>query len=214
MPTTPIPHCVKVELRHIIDAQNVWNTFYAQCTAEPTEAEVIDMANAAITAWSGSWQALLPENAELVEVVATSLTGLDGARAVALVDPPLFGTKTSQQVALNATIAIKRNTGHRGKGRNGRVYWPALCEDQVTGDQVEAGPLAAIVTACQAMGTGIADGGPAGTVDVVAHQHGSRAGTSDPVLSYTFADDYIDSQVDRLPRHKRHKKRSNTSPPP
>lgn len=205
-PTVPIPHCVKVELRHLADGQSVYNTFYAQCPVEPNFAECEDMANAAVTAWAANWQAHLPTTIELAEVVATTLTGLTSPRADVQVTPPLVGTNIGAALPLNVTLAIKRATGNRGKGRNGRIYWPCLMEGQVSQDRVDVTEVDVIATAVQAMGTAIANGGPAGTEDVVAHQHGSLAGTSTRVQSYLASDNYVDSQRDRLPRHKKHKR--------
>lgn len=203
---TPIPHCVKVELRHICDGQSVYNTFYAQCEAEPTIPELEDMCSGAEDAWVANWQAKLTSDISLFEITATSLTGLDAGRVVRSVDPPQQGTKDDQPLPLNATVAIKRSTGHRGRGRNGRIFWPHLSKNQVDGDTVVGTDLSGLVTAAQAMGTGIAAAGPAGTTDVVAHQFGTHAGTSDVVLSYVAADNYVDTQKDRLPRHKAKRK--------
>lgn len=206
MPLTPVPHCVKTEIRHIIDAQNVYVTYFTQLTAEPDATELEAMANAAETSWGTHWQPLLTTAAQLVEIVCTSLTGLTGARVSHLVDPPLAGSVPGNYLPLNSTLAIKKNTGNRGKGRNGRIYWPQLTETNVTGDLADPVYVALLVTAAHDMGTDIALGAPAGADDVVAHQHGAHAGTSDPIISYVASDNYIDSQRDRLPRHKRKKK--------
>lgn len=213
MALTPVPHCVKVELRHLIDGQNVWNTFYAQCPSEPDATEIEEMLLAAQTYWHANWASEFGAGVTLQEIVGTSLTSLDGARVVLSVSPPDVGTNIADVLPLNATIAIKRSVGHRGKGRSGRVYWPQLREDQVSGDRVNGTELDGIVNKCEGMGAAIAGAGPDITLDCVAHQSGSHAGTSEPIITYSASDDYIDSQRDRLPRHKRHKKPRTPSVP-
>lgn len=208
MAVTPVPKCIQVNFNMLADGQLVENTFYVQCTDEPTGSDIQTVLEAGIAQWITSFQPLLPLTCGLFEVVGVSLTGLGGARAIAQVNPPEDGSNVSTPAPLNATLALKRSGAMRGRGLSGRIYWPQLAEGQYEGDRVTDAFIADALVAVQALSDALAAAAPAGATAVIAHKTGAHAGTSTEIAAWSAADGYIDSQRNRLPRHKRHKKPS------
>jgi hypothetical protein len=116
----------------------------------------------------------------------------------------------------NVTIALKLVIGERGRGKSGRLYWIGLTEDQCVGDTVETSTATALEAAGEALRTGIeALGLPWGNLVVPHLKIGDTRptpATKSVVESIALTDNVLDSQRDRLPFHKKHKKKKSTTP--
>jgi hypothetical protein len=112
---------------------------------------------------------------------------------------------------LNVTKAIELFTGNRGRGVNGHFYWPALSEDQVAGDNIAGAAQAAMQAALQALIIAVPGTIPTAVLTVLSRWLGGvkRAnGIGRTVTSAECPNTYCDTQKNRLPGHKRKKKRT------
>lgn len=192
------------------DAQRVQNDLHFHREGGWAEGD-LSLLNTTIGDWWDTHaKVLLPEELSIVEITSTDLTSLAGSRVSLEYDSPIAGTHASPIMPLNVTLAIKLATANRGRGRNGRIFWPAFSEDQIAGDRVLTATASAIVTALNNLITEVQAADPQVTC-VVAHRIVAGAkiypGGYTPVVGFTVTDNYVDSQKDRLPFHKKHKKK-------
>jgi hypothetical protein len=204
------PKIARFELRYETPDNTLENVFYVQCTGARWVEADMDAVKAAFVAWftaSGSQQ--MSDTLGLYEVVATDLTDLNGIRKSYAVSPALLGNISSAILPLNVTWAIKASIGKRGRGITGRTYWPGLCVDQVSADQMDGGAANTIIGYMNALKVAIA-AVPNSEGLVVPHFIVGKVRppvvTADPVQGYLFSDLFLDSQRDRLPFHKKHKR--------
>jgi len=108
----------------------------------------------------------------------------------------------------NSTIAIKLDTGLRGRGRNGRVFWFGVAEEDVDIGEIHSGESDDIIAAVDQL---IVDVG-AFEDAVLCVMHTQRDNVplnpfeQSAVLRAAITDKALDSQRDRLPGHKRRKR--------
>lgn len=186
------------------------NVFHARSTAGSWDSTTLDAVEAAFVAWfSGTSYQYVNDSMSLFEMIATDLTSLSGLRRVYPISPPLDGNISADPLPANATFAVKANIGTRGRGQNGRIFWPSLSSDQVTLDQLNKTNADEIVAALNTLRTSIA---AVTGCDGLCIPHFVVAGVRPPsvgnslVTSYSYSDLYVDSQRDRLPFHKKHKR--------
>lgn len=214
MPTyQSIPDVAQFQVIYTCDSQRVQNDFYFHKEGDWAEGDLSAANVAILTEWETDWKPLLPTTIELTQVIATGLTSLSSPRIAGALAIPIAGTNVSPALPLNATIAVKLSTAVRGRGRNGRIFWPCLTEASVAGDQVGEVAGNNIIAAVLALQAAVVASG-AGITPVVVHRYLDRVkifpGTSDPIVEVMLSDNYVDSQKDRLPFHKKHKKRRVT----
>ena len=213
MPTT-WENCARFDMRYQIDGQTVENGIGVWKAAAWTEVELLDMANGIVDWWNTSMKPLLLNTVMLQDIVATDLTSIDGSRVIVPVGIP-GGSMIGEPMPLNATFAFHKAISSRGRGKSGRLFWPQLKKGDVAEDQVTSIFRDAALEALQALIPAIA-GIIADAILVVLHQAaGGDApgiGTYSHVLTFTATDSFVDSQRDRLPSHKRHKKKKVVTP--
>jgi len=109
----------------------------------------------------------------------------------------------------NATFAIKFDTGKRGRGRAGRIFYPFFSEDAVDAFSIPEPALGTLIGFFNDLITAAPAAVP-GASWVVVHRvrDGVRlpVGTTDAVLAAVATDPYLDSMKNRLPFHKRQKR--------
>ena len=151
------PKVARFELMYGIPDNQVANVFHARSTAASWDSTTMDAVEAAFLSWftTTAYQYM---NAvlNLFEIVATDLTSLSGIRKVYPISPPVDGNLTSDPLPPNATFAVKANIGTRGKGQNGRVFWPSLSSNQVTNSAVNKTNADEIQAALNTLRTSIA----------------------------------------------------------
>lgn len=206
------PKVARFELKYAIPDNGIENVFHARSTAGTWDATTMDAVEAAFVAWfSTTAYQYLSNQLGLIEVIATDLTSLSGIRRVYPIEPALNGNISSGYLPANVTFAVKANIGTRGRGQNGRVYWATLCDDQVSFQTVNKTNADEIVAALNTLRTDIAS---VTGCDGLCIPHFVVGGVRPPsvgnslVTSFSYSDLYIDSQRDRLPFHKKHKKKA------
>lgn len=205
------PGIARVELRYAIPENNIENVFYARTTSLGLWSQAdMDALEAAFVTWFTTYGSNYMSNElSLTTVLITDLTSLSGIRKTYPIEPPLIGNEGAGYLPANVTFALKAGTGKRGRGTNGRMFWPGLCTSQVSLEQMQKVQADDIVVALGHLVAAIAAvPGCAGLCVPHFVVGGVRPPVvqSDLIVAYTYSDLYLDSQRDRLPFHKKHKR--------
>lgn len=210
MPHQDVPSVVKAEVNFKDDFTTMMNVFYFHAVNAITEA-LLDALFATLTDWLTTyWAPIASDRIHAYEITLTDLSSLAGRRKTYPIEPDIRGGLNEEPMPANSTVAIKASVGHRGRGKNGRVFWIGLTETQVTGDTLTGGFGTTVTTAMNGLITLIQ--GVSG-FDHVVVPHFVVGGIRppvvgyEPVTQYQLSDNFVDSQRDRLPNHKRHKRR-------
>jgi hypothetical protein len=169
----------------------------------------------AFATWRDSDAApLQSDQLNLNQIIATDLTSLDGRRFVLNLDN-LPGELVSPAMPNNVTIAFKADSGKRGRGVNGRTFVVGLTEDQCAGDTCVSATAVDWITALNNL-IGVVAALTGSPELVVLHRIVDGVilteQTWDAIQTYSGADIYLDSQRDRLPGHKKHKRTTPSVP--
>lgn len=208
MPYIPAPGVAKVTLTYEVDNQKLQNTFHV---AKVGEWSALDLAslNDIFLAWeAGDGNNLRAAAAVLREVRSIDLTTEDGAYSIADLGSGSPGLVVSEIMPANVTYAMQLATDRRGRGRQGRIFVIGLAESQCVGNNIAPGSR----TDLNAGYTALMDAVEAGSEGVLAVLHSVVGGlpvnpkTWTPVQAILGSDSTLDSQVNRLPNHKRHKR--------
>jgi hypothetical protein len=205
-----ITQVVKCELQFASQNNNAENVLHAHYTGVLVGAH-LDALNAIIQTWLADiWASTASIRWSAVQIVLTDQNSLNGPRRSYPIEPTIDGTDGGVAMPANATLAVKADTGTRGRGKNGRLYWIGLTDTVVTGSSVNAAYANSLATGLDALNTAVAATAPF-TGLVVPHLvvGGIRppVATSSPIVGFAITDFTVDSQRDRLPGHKRHKRR-------
>jgi hypothetical protein len=205
------PGIARFELKMRVPDNIIENVFHVRKTSLGlwTEAE-LDAAKAAFVTWFTTYYSTrLSDQLGLFEIVATDLTSLFGIRKVYGVSPALLGGLTGEYLPANVTFALKASIAKRGRGTSGRIFWASIVDSQIVNQQLDSteaglfiGIMGQLITAMAALA------GMDGLVVphfMVGGAHPPSV-TADKVVSYSYSDLWLDSQRDRLPAHKKHKK--------
>lgn len=200
MPAPVAPGIVAMEAIWTIDGQLVENTFHYKPTVAITPTLLQSMANNYIQ-WASANYGMWSTQTGLVRVQLRDLSSATGIVYEEQPVPPVTGHSAGIPLSNNCAIAIKRQSGLRGRANRGRVYHFGLTEDFMQsfntlsvsqGNTFVAaydGLLSSMATTCSAP-------------EVILHR---ATGTSTPVQNYVLSDNTIDSQRRRLPGHNRHR---------
>lgn len=206
----PCPGIAQVTLHFAFDNQNIQNNLYFENTAL---WGVGDMAAIAAAVDPQVVAHVMPNfcaDMKYLGCVATDLTSLTTERHSTVGSISQIGTEAGESAPANTCLAISFLTGSRGKGQQGRVFMGPLPQAAVNGDVVSTvwaglmtSALDEIVTAAKAV--------KPGTQNVVLSRYLGGVKRPDGIGKLVTAiaplNFYADSQRDRLPFHKRHKRR-------
>jgi hypothetical protein len=217
MPHQDVPNTVRVEVNYAYDNNNMANVFHVRTSDVPSDTDLNTIATNMQTWLDTEWKPLAPTAISAQSIICTSLHDLSGPRRAYAISPAIAGTNTSPALPANVTLAVRANIGTRGRGRSGRTFWIGLCEDQVTNNEVNSTTATAVISAMTALNEVMADIGA--NLEGLTSPHFVVGGVRPPVvatsdvLSYSLANFVTDSQRDRLPGHKKAKKRRPTPSP-
>src|SRR6266545_2039079 len=185
------------------------NVFFVHKATAWDATTLSELVNAFVSWESDTGSAERGDQVTLVRVTATDLTSLTTDRVDAQLETPVPGQRTSPVLPSNVTLAIKKNIGSRGKGRNGRIFWIGLTEDAVEQNAILEARANLLITALAALEP-VVQAAVSGTLVGIIHTVIDGVPQPDAPFSHTqnyaITDFIVDSQRDRLPGHKRHKK--------
>jgi len=204
-----VPAVARFEMRYRTLDTTMENVYYARTSSTTWTETDLDNIKTILQTWEDATASTLRNDAvSLYEIVATDLTSLFGIRKSYEVSPPIPGTLANPLPA-NVTVSVKASIGRRGRGTNGRTFWIGLAEGQTTGDSIATLAATGIVAALNSLKDLVAAEAP---IEGLCIPHfvvgGSRPPSvqADIVSEYLLSDFYLDSQRDRLPGHKKHKR--------
>lgn len=205
-----VPAVARFEMRYKTSDNTMENVYYVRTSSLTWTEEQLDDVEAALLSWETTDAKDLRSSAvSLYEIVATDLTSLFGIRKAYDVSPVVTGT-LDHPLPMNATIAAKADIGRRGRGTAGRTFWIGLSEDQLAGaDQISNTAADEILSALNVLVATIAAIPPLEGMCIphfeVNHEKPPSV-QADIIVKYLFSDFFLDSQRDRLPGHKKHKR--------
>lgn len=208
MPFVPVTNTAAVELRMLMDDQQVENTLTFRLGATLTPSNLLTLCNDLEAWWIANYAPQTNAQNSLVEIVATDLTTATGPSiSVSPVggDP---GGGSGDFLPMNASLAISFRTASRGRSFRGRNYFVGLSEGQVTGNTVDLAVVAALQDAYELL---LPVGGiftddwiwvvtsRFSGVDVDGRPIPRAAGLTTPITNVVIVDRTIDSARRRLP---------------
>lgn len=209
MATQPCPGIAQVTIQMQYDAQNIQNTLYFENTGGWATGDMTALASAIDTAWGTSVMPDYAADVSYLGCTATDLTDLSSERHRVERATPVAGGTPGTSAPGNVAFCITFLTGSRGKGQQGRIFVGPLPDDSVTGDKVSE----VFANAYQVdLETTIAAGEASkpGTQHVVLSRWENKVkrpfGIGKLVTGVAPQNFYVDSQRDRLPFHKKHRK--------
>jgi hypothetical protein len=121
MAFVPGENVALVELRMLLDNQQVENTLYIQNDSAWDTSSLTGLVSNMRDWWSADYSNLCSNQCSLSEVVATDLT-TDTSGQAAIAGGGLNGIQTAARVANNVTATVSFRTGGRGRSLRGRNY--------------------------------------------------------------------------------------------
>lgn len=210
VPPYYITNTVRCQINYFMGNNNAANVFHVGYTTAPAISDLSTLATAIEDWLTASWKPAASQDWSAVSVQLTDEGGPDGKRLSFNFDPEIIGSDVTNAMPANVTVAVKEDTGIRGRGRSGRWFWIGLSEAGVDGNVLIAGSVTAILAAMDALNAAII---ALDAFDGMVVPHSFEKGVhlnpaeSHPVVSFAMTDNSVDSQKDRLPFHKKRKKR-------
>lgn len=200
MPFVPLPNTVRAELIFSWDGQQVENVYHIKTPNLINEAELDDIRDVLYLWWSTYGNVFQSNTVNFLKFVlsdASDQYGVSKEYAPGVIHTGAHGG--TPPLPNNVSIAIKWNTGLRGRSYRGRTFHVGLCEGFVIGNSMEATVLAGLISQYTQLVSSL-DG--SGRQLVVASKFQGNAprvtGVVTPILTVT-CDGVIDSQRRRLP---------------
>jgi len=197
MPFTPIDRVIRVVLRFTRDTREYQNVLHVRKPSAVTLADLIAIADEAVTWWTTTYSNGLVNDVCLLSVTATDMSVQGGQQYTADVSPPTCGTSTAPPLPGNVTGTISWRTGRTGRRYRGRTYAVGFGEPDVGDQDTMSGALTSLLATTavdwilRALGVGLSP--------VVAS---FTYGTAEDILSAVI-ENVVDSQRRRLPRRGR-----------
>lgn len=217
MATQPCPDIAQTVIRMQSDLEGIFNDLHWLKPGGWVAGDMDTLANTLVTAATASLPGIYCNDVQLLEIVATDLTSLTSERAVVPFPSGTVGTVAGGSTANNVALAMQKITGNRGKGQTGRLFVGPLPESFVTQNEVSTVNAASIKAAFDALVTAVQAWDPIIQpvvlsrflgVDPVTHKPIPRpAGIGHIQRSFGFTNLFVDSQKDRLPGHKKRKRK-------
>jgi hypothetical protein len=204
MPSLVATNVVQVVCEYLSGGEKCANVYHVHKSTPWTALNITDVLTEITTA-----SPLRSNEVSLIRITGTDLTSLTSARVDVPLVAPIVGTNVAPVLPANATFAVKANIGERGKGRNGRTFWIGLAENKVAENSVDETYAGNVQTALNTLITDISGGSPVATLGIIHTEVGGVPQSPAPfsaILEWSYTDLFVDSQKNRLPGHKRHKK--------
>lgn len=202
MAFVPAPNIVLCEMRYTLDTEKCENRIHVNVLHEPTPADFANLSGAISNAIITLWLPLLPATVQYRELFFRSLQSQNAPQQTFPIPAGVgIGTHGSQQLPNNVTICVSLRSTAAGRSARGRLYWPALCEDEVTNNHVIPPFDAEIVAAVKLLDENITAVGSDWQIVSFFQNKAPRPGgpVYFSVSNILLADTVVDSQRRRLP---------------
>lgn len=209
MPSVIATNVVQVNMQYRVASQMVENVYHVHKGTAWTLSDIGALAAEFLSWETTDASPLRSEDCWLERVTATDLTSLTSGRVDTQLTIPINGSDIGDCVPQNVTFAVKGNIGQRGKGRNGRTFWIGIPTSKVSNALVDVTYATSIQTALNDLNTAVATAIPGAALGVI-HLYIDGVFMSpapfSEITSWTYTNLFVDSQRDRLPDHKAHKR--------
>lgn len=203
MAFSPTPGTVLVQLRMGVFSQLVINSFYFKKPQDWTETQIDTLVSTVDLAVTNHLAPMMTDEVNYSQMYIRDLSAQFSFIRVAAftaIHGDIIGTPL---LPLNVTLAVKFATGLAGRGRQGRVYWPAMPASWVTNNFVNGTNPTDIADAYSDFITAITTSVGNECDHVVVHsvENGVPLNprTTSQVTDVLVGDTVVDSQRRRLP---------------
>lgn len=201
----PCPNVAEVAMIYECFGQNVENVYHFQMPAAITHDTMVALLDD-MNGWEIDHMPGVRHNStQFVRLIGTDLTTQSGILVQLDANPITDGTDVHPSPN-NVTIAVKHNTGLRGRSFRGRTFHVGLPADFIIGNEVTAAGRTTLTDRYSLLiDTSVITGGAELCVLSRRHNNAPRAaGVATPVTLITI-NPTLDSQRRRLPEHNRHR---------
>jgi len=205
----PAPGVAQVEMVYLKDGEKVENVYHVAPVAGGTALpSLANIANAFEQWESADAKQFRTDDVTLTDIRVTNLS--DESTAVYDLPASIQGTGSASTLPNNVTFALKFNAAGRGRGKQGRTFWIGVIPGNTSGSNMSVEQANALVTSYAGLRTFLTELTP--SVDLaVMHQQvdGVKINprTYTMVSSVAYTNLNLDSQRDRLPGHRRNKRK-------
>lgn len=204
MPFVPTPNCVQAELIYEFQGQVCENVLHYVKESPWDTDTMAELAEQLKDAWVTYIKPQVSAQLYVTEIKITDLSSQTGPVVNYGTGLPVNGAQTgSPPLPNNVAIVFTKRTLLRGRSYRGRIYHCGLVESQVTANNVEATPLAALNAGwANFIGISLPVAGTEALLTVLSLVEDGNArttGVATLVTSLT-SDGVVDSQRRRLPR--------------
>lgn len=209
MPSLIAENVVQVVAEYRSGGELVANVYHVHKGTAWSAPEILTLLGAFSSWETNDASPLRSSQVSLIRLVGTDLTSLTSDRVDQQLSAPISGGDLAAVLPNNVTFAVKANIGERGKGRNGRTFWIGLSEAMVVGSFVDDAVAGQIQSALNTLITDISAALPGASLGIIHTRVNNvpiSPATFSSVDSFTYTNLEVDSQKDRLPGHKRHKR--------
>lgn len=207
MPFVPVENTVLVEMRMVLDAQQVENTLWFNFETPPSTTSLATLGAEMLDWWITFYRPLTSTETTLAEIVCTDMSSATGPQVTTTAPVITAGTLSAPVLPSNATLTVSFRTNARGRSFRGRNYIVGLTEEVNTGNTVNTGYVTNVINAYEALlsGGGVLSDG---VWSVVSRYSGvdadgdpipRLAGVTTGIVAVVVVDRTIDSQRRRLP---------------
>lgn len=200
---------LQVQMQYDSGGETVENVYHVHKASAWSGGDMQLIADAFENWETATASVIRSEDVDCIRITVTDLTSLTSGRIDEQLTTAIQGQLTSPVLPNNVTFALKGTISGRGRGRAGRTYWIGLAESQVFASNLDTAAATAIVTAMNTLINDVATAVTGALLSVmhlfVGGVYQTNAPTS-PILAYVYTDLITDSQKDRLPKHKAHKR--------
>lgn len=195
----PAPGCAEVAVCYNEFDQAIQNVFHVHKSTPFDLAGLHDLAEM-FQGWQETDIAPLQSSSVGCSLIIARALDSETAPAIEYTEnlPVVGGQTTDPGLPANVTVAVKWNTGLRGRSYRGRTFHIGLCEGMVNGNKVNEAPAAAILGAYQTLLSMLS----LSTMDlVVLSKYADKAprtvAVATPIIGCSV-DEWVDSQRRRL----------------
>lgn len=200
MPFVPTPNTLRAEIIFLWDSQQVENVFHIRTPNVINESE-LDSVHTVMNLWYDSYlSAMQPSAVSLLKYVIADASDQFGVSKEYAPTTRIQGqVSSSPSMPNNVTLAIKWNTGFRGRSYRGRTFHIGLWESAMVGNNIASDVLANFISTYTQLITSL--DGSTRELGVVSKFQGNvqrTEGVFTPIRTVT-CDGVVDSQRRRLP---------------
>lgn len=204
MPTRgfiPVAGVFKVQLVYSYQGQRIENVFNVRSGGGLLMADADRIEAVFANWWTTAARLHCTNTLSLVLIVLDALDNVAGLHKEYSTGFTGGGGIATQGLPGNVSASVKLATGLRGRSFRGRMYWPGLATNMITGGQLNTTEQAGIQTVVNTLRTNLAAGSPSDRLVVVSYRTAGAWRVAGVATEVTAATTHfnLDSMRRRLP---------------